>query len=81
MLSAHSPSRPEALTNTRLRRVLQSIVGHVCAGGEVTTRHRAVTTLHRLLQDLRLSENIKRPRVRKHQTATGGRVETKLTLN
>ena len=71
MLSAHSPSRPEALTYTRLRRVLQSIVGHVCAGGEVITRHGA----------LNQSENIKRPRVGKHQTATGGRVGTRLTLN
>ena len=69
MLSAPSPSRPEALTNTRLRRMLQSIFGHVFAGGEVTTRQGAVSTLNSLLQDLQLSEKIKRTRVRKHQTS------------
>ena len=58
MLSAPSPSRPEAQTNTRLRRMLQKIVGHVFAGGEVTTRQVAVSTLNSLLQDLQLSENI-----------------------
>ncbi len=62
MLSAPSPSRPEALTNTRLRRMLQRIVGHVFAGGEVTTRQGAASTLNSLLQDLQLSE---------HQTDTG----------
>ena len=69
MLSAPSPSRPEAQTNTRLRRMLQSIVGHVFAGGEVTTRQVAVSTLNSLLQDLQLSENITRTRMRKHQTS------------
>ena len=69
MLSTPSPSRPEAQTNTRLRRMLQSIVGHVFAGGEVTTRQGAVSTLNSLLQDLQLSENITRTRVRKHQTS------------
>ena len=49
--------------------MLQSIVGHVFAGGEVTTRQVAVSTLNSLLQDLQLSENIKRTRVRKHQTS------------
>ena len=52
-----------------LRRMLQSIVGHVFAGGEVTARQGAVSTLNSLLQDLQLSENITRTRMRKHQTS------------
>ena len=44
MLSAHSPSRPEALTYTRLRRVLQSIVGYYPARSlESIRKHQTAT--------------------------------------
>ena len=48
--------KARGLTNTRLQRVLQSIVGNVCAGGEVIPRHGALNQSENIL-DLTLINN------------------------